>query len=292
MGTACERCRHGFHHVAPARAAAIPRRRRWAHPSLRSSRRDARGDGGDVRAQARRRLHDPPEPERVTESLARSSTTCGRRSSFRPTRTGAALAFRALGIPSRRSFRHLCQLPRRELFGYPPPTGGIWAAEGACGAARALRLRGAHVHLRFNEALPTWPPHAQLSEDAFAAGVAGHVELPGQPRRPRGRGRCDTCRPLRPRRSRTTRTDAWSRRDAEGVRRARQLPLGALGCPARGSPTAHGAGLDAVTRRVTPQDDLDRCRRGGRPPRLPQVTALRACDIVICHGGTTRSWRR
>lgn len=246
--------------------------------------------------QARRRLHDLLwEPEQVAEGLAEIVDD------VRPELVlsdqlalGAALAFRVLGIPFM-SFLpgHPCQLPPLGApFGYPARRPAGFARLKELMALHVLCARAARTFTRrFNEALLDLAPHALPVEDAFAAGgplgtlVNYSAGLAG--------GRVASGATLVGPCVREEPDDA----ELDALERGGEPPRAyvALGSflSARSdvlrviANALRAAGLDAVIASgVTPEDDLGRLPEGWIVrPRLPQVTALRACDIVICHGG-------
>jgi MGT family glycosyltransferase len=246
--------------------------------------------------QARRRLDDLLwEPEHVTAGLAgivrelRPSLVLSDQLAF-----GASLALRALGVPYT-SFLpgHPCQLPSRGTpFGFPARRPVGFATDAELVPLRALCTSAARAFTRrFNEALLTLAPQARPVDDAFAEGgsqgtlVNYPAHLADQPL-PASTALVGPCV-----------------RDERGDPELHALEPG--GDPPRAY-VALGSFLSArsdVLRRIA--DALRAARleaviaSGVTPPHelgslpeswvvrahLPQVAALRACDVVICHGG-------
>ncbi len=246
--------------------------------------------------QARRRLHDLLwEPERVTQRLAeivddlRPALVLSDQLAF-----GASLAFRALDIPFT-SFLpgHPCQLPPLGVpFGYPAHRPAGFAQQEALAALHALCTRAERAFTRrFNETLLELAPHARPVEDAFAEGapqgtlvnypgsLAGARVAPGATlvgpcvREEPGDPELDALEPgSEPRRAYVALGSFLSARSDVLLRIADAL---------------RAAGVEAVIASgVTPPGDLGPLPEGWIVrPRLPQVAALRACDVVVCHGG-------
>jgi MGT family glycosyltransferase len=244
--------------------------------------------------QARRRLHDLLwDPEHVTGRLGeivddlRPELVLSDQLAF-----GASLALRALGVPYTAFLPgHPCQLPPAgQPFGYPARRPEGFAQEHELAALRALCDRAARVFTRrFNETLLELAPDARPLESAFAAtaprgtlvnypaGLAGSQVASGATlvgscvRDESGDPELDA---LERRRSRayvalgsflSARSDVL-RTITDALRRA---DLGAV-----------------IASGVTPPADLGPLPEGWTVrPYLPQVAALRACDVVICHGG-------
>jgi zeaxanthin glucosyltransferase len=246
--------------------------------------------------QARRRLRDLFwEPEHVTERLAeilddvRPEHVLSDQLAF-----GASLALRAIGVPYTAFLPgHPCQLPSPGIpFGYPTRRPAGFAEEPELVQLRALCGRAAQAFTRrFNETLRELAPHQQPVEDAFAA-IAPRGTLVNYPRALTGGGA----------RRRVTLVGSCVRDepgDAEldalarlGDRPRAYVVLGTF-LSARSdvlqtiTDALRVAGLDAVVASgVTAPDDLGSLPDGWIVrPYLPQVAALRVCDIVICHAG-------
>ena len=246
--------------------------------------------------QARRRLHDLLwEPRRVTARLAeivddlRPAIVLSDQLAF-----GAALAFRALDIPFS-SFLpgHPCQLPTPGVpFGYPAHRPAGFAEGKELTTLNALCRRAAVAFTRqFNDTLFGLAPHARPVEDALAE-PAPLGTLVNYPARLAARrvapgatlvGPCVRDEPGDPELDSLDRGGEPPRAYVAlgSFLSARSDVLGAIAGGLR------GAGFGAVIASgVTPPGDL-----GPLPeewivrPRLPQVAALRACDVVVCHGG-------
>ena len=189
--------------------------------------------------QARRRLHDLLwEPERVTQRLAeivddlrpalvlsdqlalgRPCLPCARHPLHvvpSGTSVPAATAWRTVRLPG-------------------PPTGGIRAGGRARGAARALHARAERAFTRrFNETLldldrtrgPSRTPSPKAPRGGRSSTTPAASPAPGSRPEPHWSARSSE-RSRRP----GARRPRAGRRAAEGVRRARQLPVRALGCP-------------------------------------------------------------
>ena len=246
--------------------------------------------------QARRRLHDLLwDPERVTGRLAEIVDE------VRPERVlsdqlafGASLALRALGVPYTAFLPgHPCQLPPPgQPFGYPARRPVGFAEEHELEALHALCGQAARAFTRrFNEALLELAPHAQPVESAFAA-IAPQGTLVNYPRSLAGSrvapgatlvGSCVRHEPGDPE------LDALER---SRVRPRVYVALGSF-LSARSdvlrtvADALRSADLPAVVASgVTRPTDLGPLPDGWVVrPCLPQVAALRSCDVAICHGG-------
>jgi MGT family glycosyltransferase len=244
--------------------------------------------------QARRRLHDLLwDPEHVTGRLGeivddlRPELVLSDQLAF-----GASLALRALGVPYTAFLPgHPCQLPPAgQPFGYPARRPEGFAQEHELAALRALCDRAARVFTRrFNETLLELAPDARPLESAFAAtaprgtlvnypaGLAGSQVASGATlvgscvRDESGDPELDALERRRPRAYVALGSFLSARSDVlrtitDALRRA---DLGAV-----------------IASGVTPPADLGPLPEGWTVrPYLPQVAALRACDVVICHGG-------
>jgi MGT family glycosyltransferase len=244
--------------------------------------------------QARRRLHDLLwEPERVTSRLAvvvdeiRPELVLSDQLAF-----GASLALRALGVPYTAFLPgHPCQLPPPgQPFGYPARRPAGLAEEHELAALRALCEEAARAFTRrFNDTLLELAPDAQPVESAFGA-IAPRGTLVNYPRSlarsPVAPGvtlvrSCVREEPNDPE------LDAPERNGSRAY-----VALGSF-LSARSDVLREIAGairsarLHAVIASgVTPPADLGVLPPGSVVrPYLPQVAALRACDVAICHGG-------
>jgi MGT family glycosyltransferase len=244
--------------------------------------------------QARRRLHDLLwDPEHVTARLAEIVDEVGPELVLSDQLAfGASLALRALGVPYTAFLPgHPCQIPPRELpFGYParrPP--GV-ADDDALAALHVLCDRAARAFThRFNETLLELAPDARPVESAFAA-IAPRGTLVNYPRGLAGSGVAPGAALVGP-----CVRDEPGDPELEALERRRPRAYVALGSFLSSRSDVLGtiadglreAGLGAVIASgVTPPTDL-----GPLPedwvvrPYLPQVAALRGCDVAICHGG-------
>ena len=244
--------------------------------------------------QARRRLHDLLwDPERVTGRLeeivddVRPELVLSDQLAF-----GASLALRALGVPYTAFLPgHPRQLPPPgQPFGYPSRRPAGFAEEHELAALRALCDRAARVFTRrFNETLLELAPDAQPVESTFAAiaprgtlinypgSLAGSRVAPGVTlvgscvRDEPGDPELDALERSRPRAYVALGSFLSARSDvlrtiADALRRAE---LGAV-----------------IASGVTPPADLGALPEGCVVrPYLPQIAALRSCDVAICHGG-------
>jgi MGT family glycosyltransferase len=244
--------------------------------------------------QARRRLHDLLwDPEHVTGRLGdivddlRPELVLSDQLAF-----GASLALRALGVPYTAFLPgHPCQLPPPgHVFGYPARRPEGFAEEHELARLRALCDRASRVFTRrFNETLLELAPDAQPLESAFAAtaprgtlvnypaGLAGSRVAPGATlvgpcvRDESGDPGLDALERRRPRAYVALGSFLSARSDVL------QTIADALRCADLGAVVASG---------VTPPADLGPLPEGSIVrPYLPQVAALRACDVAICHGG-------
>ncbi len=289
----------GFHHVElRLGAGSNPTPETHADdPSLKGFLAATReGMVATLELQARRRLHDLLwEPDRVAARLAeivddvRPTIVLSDQLAF-----GAALGFRALGI-SFTSFLpgHPCQLPPLGVpFGYPARRPAGFAQREELDALHALCTRAARAFTRrFNETLLELAPHAQPVEDAFAEGAPrgtlvnypGSLAGPGVATGATLVGPCVREEPGDPE------LDAL---EPGGEPPRAYVALGSF-LSARSdvlggiADALRAVGLEAVIASgVTAPGDL-----GPLPeswivrPRLPQVAALRACDVVVCHAG-------
>ena len=246
--------------------------------------------------QARRRLHDLLwEPQRVTARLAeivdevRPAIVLSDQLAF-----GAALAFRALDIPFS-SFLpgHPCQLPSPGApFGYPAHRPGGFVQRKELTTLNALCRRAAVAFTRhFNDTLLRLAPHARPVEDALAepAPLGTLVNYPARLAARRVAPRATLVGPCVRDEPGDPELDSL---EPGGEPPRAYVALGSflsarsdvLGAIAGGLRTA---GLGAVIASgVTPPDELGPSPEGWIVrPRLPQVAALRACDVVVCHGG-------
>ncbi len=247
--------------------------------------------------QAERRLDDLLwEPETVTARLREivgdlePSIVVSDQLAF-----GGSVALRALGVPYA-SFLpgHPCQLPAEgEPFGFPsrrpaelaPPQHELARLEQLC--ARVAT----EFTARFNAVLRSLAPDASPVADAFAAGspwltIVNYPSRLARSRRfPRGTTLIGSC--------------VRDEHDLEldGLRRGGDRPRAyvALGSflsarsdvLGRIATALRSLGWDAVVATGT----TDPQELGSIPsgwivrPFLPQVAALRACDVVVCHGG-------
>lgn len=244
--------------------------------------------------QAGRRLHDLLwDPERVTGRLGeivddlRPELVLSDHLAF-----GASLALRALGVPYTAFLPgHPCQLPPPgHVFGYPARRPEGFAEEHELAALRALCDRASRVFTRrFNETLLELAPDAQPVESAFAA-IAPRGTLVNYPARLAGS-------PVAPGATLVGSCvrDESGNPELEALERRRPRAYVALGSflSARSdvlrtiAAALREADLGAVIASgVTPPAEL-----GPLPedwlvrPHLPQVAALRGCDVAICHGG-------
>jgi MGT family glycosyltransferase len=244
--------------------------------------------------QARRRLHDLLwDPEHVTGRLGdivddlRPELVLSDQLAF-----GASLALRALGVPYTAFLPgHPCQLPPPgQVFGYPARRPEGFAEEHELARLRALCDRASRVFTRrFNETLLELAPDAQPLESAFAAtaprgtlvnypaGLAGSRVAPGATlvgpcvRDESGDPDLDALERRRPRAYVALGSFLSARSDVL------RTIADALRCADLGAVVASG---------VTPPADLGPLPEGSIVrPYLPQVAALRACDVAICHGG-------
>jgi zeaxanthin glucosyltransferase len=246
--------------------------------------------------QARRRLRDLFwEPELVTARLAeivddvRPEHVLSDQLAF-----GASLALRAIGVPYTAFLPgHPCQLPLAGMpFGYPARRPAGFGEEPELVELRALCGRAAQAFARrFNKTLRELAPHEQPVEDAFAA-IAPRGTLVNYPRAltsgnaGRGVTLVGSCVRDEPG---DAELDALAQLD--GRPRA-YVALGSF-LSARSdvlrtiTDALRVAGLDAVVASgVTARDDLGPLPDGWIVrPYLPQVAALRVCDLVICHAG-------
>ena len=244
--------------------------------------------------QARRRLHDLLwDPERVTGRLedivdgVRPELVLSDQLAF-----GASLALRALGVPYFAFLPgHPCQLPPAgQPFGYPARRPAGFAEEHELATLHALcdQAAGAFTR-RFNETLLELAADARPVENAFAA-IAPRgtlVNYPGSLARsclaPGATlvGSCVRDEPGDP--------------ELDALERRRPRAYVALGSflSARSdvlrtiADALRDADVSAVIASgVTPPADLGPSVEGWViRPYLPQVAALRACDVAICHGG-------
>ena len=246
--------------------------------------------------QARRRLDDLLwEPERVASDLAgivrdvRPSLVLSDQLAF-----GASLGLRALGVPYT-SFLpgHPCQLPPRGTpFGFPARRPVGFATDAELVPLRGLCRSAAHAFTRrFNETLLSLAPQARPVDDAFAEGGSQGtlVNYPAH--------LADRPFPA------STALVGPCVRDERGDPDLQALEPG--GDPPRAY-VALGSFLSAradVLRRIADAlraarleaviaSGVTRPHELGPLPQswivrahLPQVAALRACDVVICHGG-------
>lgn len=252
-----------------------------------------------LRYQAERRRHDLLwEPQAVAEQLRRivetvaPDTVLVDQLSF-----GATAALRGLGVPFL-SFLpgHPCQLPAPgDTFGYPELRPPVFAPPAA--ALRSLKTLCADVAAEFTEAynavVAGLDSTATPLDDALAAGgtLGTVVNYPSQigthaERLPHARlvGSC-------------IRSEAPERAISRLAREHRERPRAYV---------ALGSFLSAradILQRITDALQMlgwnavvatgatDPLTLGALPPgwivreRLPQVAALEACDIVVCHGG-------
>ena len=244
--------------------------------------------------QARRRLHDLLwDPEHVTGRLGdivddlRPELVLSDQLAF-----GASLALRALGVPYTAFLPgHPCQLPPPgHVFGYPARRPEGFAEEHELARLRALCDRASRVFTRrFNETLLELAPDAQPLESAFAAtaprgtlvnypaGLAGSRVAPGATlvgpcvRDESGDPGLDALERRRPRAYVALGSFLSARSDVL------RTIADALRCADLGAVVASG---------VTAPADLGPLPEGSIVrPYLPQVAALRACDVAICHGG-------
>jgi MGT family glycosyltransferase len=244
--------------------------------------------------QARRRLHDLLwDPEHVTGRLGdivddlMPELVLSDQLAF-----GASLALRALGVPYTAFLPgHPCQLPPPgHVFGYPARRPEGFAEEHELARLRALCDRASRVFTRrFNETLLELAPDAQPLESAFAAtaprgtlvnypaGLAGSRVAPGATlvgpcvRDESGDPGLDALERRRPRAYVALGSFLSARSDVL------RTIADALRCADLGAVVASG---------VTPPADLGPLPEGSIVrPYLPQVAALRACDVAICHGG-------
>ena len=244
--------------------------------------------------QARRRLHDLLwDPERVTRRLGeivddlKPELVLSDQLAF-----GASLALRALGVPYTAFLPgHPCQLPPpKHVFGYPARRPEGFAEEHELARLRALCDRAARVFTRrFNETLLELAPDAQPLSSAFAAiaprgtlvnypaGLTGSRVAPGAT----FVGSCVR--------------DESADPDLDALERRRPRAYVALGSflSARSdvlrtiADALRSADLGAVVATgATPPADLGPLPEGSVVrPYVPQIAALRACDVAICHGG-------
>ena len=244
--------------------------------------------------QARRRLHDLLwDPERVTGRLAeiiddlRPELVLSDQLAF-----GASLALRALNVPYTAFLPgHPCQQPPPgQVFGYPARRPEGFAEEHDLAALRALCDRAARVFTRrFNDTLLELAPDARPLECAFEAtaprgtlvnypaGLAGSPVAPGATLI----GSCVR--------------DESGDPDLEALERRRPRAYVALGSFLSARSDVLRTIADALRRAdlgasiasgVTPPAHLGQLPEGSIVrPYLPQVAALRGCDVVICHGG-------
>jgi zeaxanthin glucosyltransferase len=246
--------------------------------------------------QARRRLRDLFwEPQLVTARLAeivadvRPEHVLSDQLAF-----GASLALRAIGVPHTAFLPgHPCQLPLPGMpFGYPARRPAGFGEEPELAELRALCSRAARAFTRrFNETLRELAPHQRPVDNAFAT-VAPRGTLVNYPRALAGAGTrrrvtllgsCVRDEPGDPE------LDALEQLDD---RPRAYVALGSF-LSARSdvlrtiTDALRVAGLDAVVASgVTAPDDLGPLPDGWIVrPYLPQVAALRACDLVICHAG-------
>jgi MGT family glycosyltransferase len=244
--------------------------------------------------QARRRLHDLLwDPERVTGRLeeivddVRPELVVSDQLAF-----GASLALRALRVPYTAFLPgHPCQLPTPgQTFGFPARRPAGFAEEHELAALHVLCARAARAFTRrFNETLLELAPDAQPVESAFAA-IAPHGTLVNYPAGLTGSrvvpgvtlvGSCVRDEPRDP--------------ELDSLERSRTRAYVALGSFLSARSDVLRTIADALRRTdlsaviasgVTPPADL-----GALPdgcvirPYLPQVAALRSCDVAICHGG-------
>jgi MGT family glycosyltransferase len=244
--------------------------------------------------QARRRLHDLLwDPEHVTGRLGdivddlRPELVLSDQLAF-----GASLALRALGVPYTAFLPGPpCQLPPPgQVFGYPARRPEGFAEEHELARLRALCDRASRVFTRrFNATLLELAPDAQPLESAFAAtaprgtlvnypaGLAGSRVAPGATlvgpcvRDESGDPGLDALERRRPRAYVALGSFLSARSDVL------RTIADALRCADLGAVVASG---------VTPPADLGPLPEGSIVrPYLPQVAALRACDVAICHGG-------
>jgi zeaxanthin glucosyltransferase len=244
--------------------------------------------------QARRRLHDLLwDPEHVTGRLGDIVDDLGPELVLSDQLAfGASLALRALGVPYTAFLPgHPCQLPPPgHVFGYPARRPEGFAEEHELARLRALCDRASRVFTRrFNETLLELAPDAQPLESAFAAtaprgtlvnypaGLAGSRVAPGATlvgpcvRDESGDPDLDALERRRPRAYVALGSFLSARSDVL------RTIADALRCADLGAVVASG---------VTPPADLGPLPEGSIVrPYLPQVAALRACDVAICHGG-------
>jgi MGT family glycosyltransferase len=246
--------------------------------------------------QARRRLHDLLwEPERVTARLAeivdelRPAIVLSDHLAF-----GASLAFRALDVPFSAFLPgHPCQLPPSGVpFGYPAHRPARFAERKELTTLNALCRRAAVAFTRrFNDTLVGLAPHARPVEDALAE-PAPLGTLVNYPARLAARrvapgatlvGPCVRDEPGDPELDSLERGGDPPRAYVAlgSFLSARSDVLGAIA----GGLRAAGVGA-VIASGVTPPDELGPLPEGWIVrPRVPQVAALRACDVVVCHGG-------
>jgi MGT family glycosyltransferase len=176
------------------------------------------------------------------------------------------------------------------VFGYPARRPEGFAEEHELARLRALCDRASRVFTRrFNETLLELAPDAQPLESAFAAtaprgtlvnypaGLAGSRVAPGATlvgpcvRDESGDPDLDALERRRPRAYVALGSFLSARSDVL------RTIADALRCADLGAVVASG---------VTPPADLGPLPEGSIVrPYLPQVAALRACDVAICHGG-------
>ena len=244
--------------------------------------------------QARRRLHDLLwDPEHVTARLAEivdevdPELVLSDHLAF-----GASLALRALGVPYTAFLPgHPCQVPPREQsFGYPARRPPGFAEEHELAELRALCDRAALAFTRrFNETLLELAPDARPVESAFAA-IASRGTLVNYPRGLAGSGVARGAALVGP----CVRGEPGDPElDARSPRRPRAYV--ALGSFLSARSDILRTIADALRRTdlpaviasgVTPLADLGPLPGGSLVrPFLPQVAALRSCDVAVCHGG-------
>jgi len=247
--------------------------------------------------QARKRLDDLLwEPESVTASLqaivrdVEPSLVVSDQLAF-----GASLALRTLGVPYA-SFLpgHPCQLPAEgEPFGYPARR----PAEFAPSRSELERLYGLCTRVaenftdRFNSVLRSLAPNATPVADAFTAG-SPWLTLVNYPRQLAGYRRFPPRTELIGSCVRSEPTGELTGLSRENGRPRAYVALGSF-LSARSDVLCRIAaalrflGWDAVIASGT----ADPAELGPIPsgwvvrPYLPQIAALDACDVVVCHGG-------
>jgi MGT family glycosyltransferase len=244
--------------------------------------------------QARRRLHDLLwDPEYVTARLEvvvdeiRPELVLSDHLAF-----GASLALRALGVPYTAFLPgHPCQLPPPgHPFGYPARRPAGFAEDQELAALRVLCDEADHAFTRrFNDTLLDLAPDARPVESAFGA-IAPRGTLVNYPRSLAGApvapgaslvGSCVREEPGDPE------LDAL-----EGGAPRAYVALGSF-LSARSdvlrtiADALRSVDVQAVIASgVTPTADLGALPEGWVVrPYLPQVAALRSCDVAICHGG-------